>query len=92
MVPATIPARSFSSVIPHFRLSSSALPETVHVVPQKPRNTPEAPNDVISIRLTRQQHDALKALAARENRTVSQQVRHLVDTALGHPEPARAGA
>lgn len=37
---------------------------------------------VISIKLTSAQHDALKALAAREQRTVSQQVRHLVAAAI----------
>jgi hypothetical protein len=43
---------------------------------------------VISIKLTSAQHDALKALAASEQRTVSQQVRHLVATAIEHDQSA----
>lgn len=41
---------------------------------------------VISIKLTTAQHAGLKALAAREERTVSQQVRHLVASAIEHDQ------
>jgi predicted DNA-binding protein len=34
---------------------------------------------VTSIRLTRDQHEALKALARRENRTVAGQLRHVIE-------------
>jgi predicted DNA-binding protein len=51
----------------------------------KPKNKNMDEHDaVISIRLTRGQHEELKALAARESRTVSQQVRHLVAAAIDH--------
>lgn len=73
--------RSFSSLNAVFALSSSALRETLCVV--KPKNNIVDEHDaVISIRLTREQHERLKALAAREQRTMSQQVRHLVDVAI----------
>lgn len=34
---------------------------------------------VTSLRLSREQHEALKALAARENRSVSGQLRHVIE-------------
>lgn len=42
------------------------------------RNTNYEAEVVTSIRLTRQQHKDLKALAAREHRSISQQVRHML--------------
>jgi len=42
----------------------------------------EAPEIVTSIRVTRSQHEALKALAAQERRSVSQQIRVGLDAML----------
>jgi uncharacterized protein (DUF1778 family) len=42
------------------------------------QNDPTVP---LAIRITPSQRDWLKEVAARENRTVSQQVRHLIDLA-----------
>lgn len=38
-----------------------------------------SPGVVTSLRLSREQHDALKAVAARENRSVSGQLRHIIE-------------
>jgi predicted DNA-binding protein len=43
---------------------------------------------VTSIRLTAEQHEALKDLALRENRSVTGQVRHLIERALDESKEA----
>lgn len=55
----------------------------------KPRSADEV---VTSLRMTREQHDALKALAARENRSVSGQLRHVIEqlTDVDHETKAAA--
>lgn len=39
-----------------------------------------------SVRLTRKQHEKLKRIAAREERSASQQMRYLIDHLDGEPE------
>lgn len=53
----------------------------------KPRSADEI---VTSLRMTREQHDALKALAARENRSVSGQLRHVIEQLTDEPETKAA--
>jgi hypothetical protein len=48
----------------------------------KSRKSTESSEEALigtSLRLTRAQHDALKALAAREHRSFSQQLRHMIE-------------
>ncbi len=49
------------------------------------------PEVVTSIRLTRRQMNKLKLIAERENRSVSQQLRHVID-GLASPEQTREAA
>lgn len=46
----------------------------------------DEPEVVTSIRLTRAQHDALRLLAASQHRSISQQVRFLVENAVALEE------
>jgi len=47
---------------------------------QKSNQTGSQSSEVVtSLRLSRKQHEALKALAARENRSVSGQLRHIIE-------------
>lgn len=48
------------------------------------------PEVVISLRLTRWQHDGLRELAAREHRSVSQQMRFLIEAAVTADQERRA--
>lgn len=76
VVPATYRARNFACGGLTSPYASCTLPEVEHESKHF-----AGKRVVASITMTREQHDALKALAARENRTVSQQVRHLIERA-----------
>jgi hypothetical protein len=80
VVPATNQKRKNSSLKAEYVLSPSALRVKLRVVMPKDNDVTEGA--VISIRLTHEQHEGLKQLASSEHRTVSQQVRHLVDHAI----------
>lgn len=43
------------------------------------KSSPEIAEIVTSVRLNGSQHEALKQLAAREHRSVAQQIRHLIE-------------
>lgn len=50
------------------------------------KSSPEIAEIVTSVRLNGSQHEALKQLAVREHRSVSQQIRHLIEQSALHNE------
>lgn len=55
-------------------------------------DTNNRPVIVTSLRMTPQEHGALKALAARENRSVSGQLRHMIEQLVAEQSETRKAA